>query len=343
MTAAPATATLHRYRSVLWFAALLLLIVFTERHIIGLPAFGQRPLLPVGVAVDLLVVMPALFYCLVVRPCGLSVASLGGAVGAGLALAFWLIPVAQQQPLRVLHWLPLLLEVVALAVAATKVRRLVRAYRVAYAAEARVGPSLRAAVGGLGRLGVFLLAEVDLLRYALLGWWAAPEVPAAAVPYSNCRASGFTAFIVMVAIALLVETAALHLLIGHWSPVLANWVLFFDVYAVLTCVAHGHAVRLRPSLLTADALELRVGVMWQLIVPRAALTAVTPLRDYPANLPDALNLTRLLFTTPNLLLTFAGPVELAGPYDTRRTARHIAIYLDEPQVFIQGLKKQMTD
>lgn len=339
MTAALAPATAVRYRPVLWFAALLLLIVFTERHVVGLPAFSQRPLLPVGVTVDLLVVVPALFYFLVVRPCGLSVASLSGAVGAGLALAFWLIPVAQQQPLRALHWLPVLLEAVALAVAATKVRRLVRAYRAAYAAEARVGPSLRAAVGELGRPGAFLLAEVDLLRYALLGWWAAPEVPAAAVPHSNYRASGFTAFIVMVAVALLVETAALHLLVGHWSPAVANWVLFFDVYAVLTCVAHGHAVRLRPSLLTADALQVRVGAMWQFTVPRAALADVAPLHDHPAAQPHTLNLTRLLFTTPNLLLTFAEPVELTGPYGTRRTARHVAIYLDKPQDFIQELKK----
>lgn len=334
-----ASAASAARRPVLLFAGLLVLIILIERRVTGLPAFARQPLLPVGVVVDLLLVVPALFYVLVVRPLRLSAASLGGAVGVGLALAFWLIPVAQQQPLRALRWLPGLLEALTLAVAAAKARRMVRAYRATYAQLPHYWPALRAAVAALGRVGALLLAEADLLRYALLGWWAAPDVPAAAVPFSSHRESGFPAFIAMLTVALLVETAGLHLLVGHWSPALAAWVLVFDAYAVLTCVAHGHAVRLRPSLLFAETLELRVGTMWRLVVPRAALLAVEPLRDRPAPHPDTLDLTRLLFTTPNLLLTFTEPVTLAGPYGTHRTARRVAFYLDEPAPFRQAAQQ----
>ena len=326
-----------RFRPAVLFAGLLLGIVGIEHVVTTLPAFSQQPLLPVGVTVDLLVVVPALFYFLMVRPYRLAVASLAGVVGACLALAFWLIPVAQQQPLRALGFLPALLELVAIGLLATKARRLVRAYRAAFAREPAWWPSLQAAVRSLGPIGEFMLAEINLLRYAVLGWWAAPELGHQAEAFSNHRESGFVALTVMLGVGLAVETASLHLLARHWSPTLAAWLLPLHAYTLLTLVAHSHAVRLLPVLLTADALTLRVGCMWQVAVPRAAVVAIEPLRDVPAARPATLNLARLLFTTPNLLLTFAEPIELIGPYGIRRTARRVAIYLDQPRQFVAAV------
>lgn len=327
----------NRFRPVLLFGGLLLLIVGTEHVITTQPVFSQQPLLPTGVAFDLLVVVPALFYFLVVRPYQLSITSVAGVVGGCLALAFWIIPAAQQQPLQALSWVPALLEAIALGVMVTKARRLVQAYRAAYAQEPRFWPSLQAAVHTLGRLGLFMLAEINLLRYALLGWGAVPEVNKEAAAFSNYRASGFTALMVMFGVVLAVETAVLHLLVGHWSASLASWLLVLHAYTVLTLVAHVHAVRLLPALLTADSLVLRVGCMWHLAVPRAAIISIESLRDAPNADPETLNLTRLLFVTPNLLLTFAEPVVLTGPYGTCRTARRVAVYLDEPRPFIAAI------
>ena len=99
-------------------------------------------------------------------------------------------------------------------------------------------------------------------------------------------------------------------------------------------LAHGRAVRRCPALLTADLLVLRVGFAWQVAVPRAQVKAIEPLRDAPAAGTGALNLSKLLFTPPNLLLTFAEPVAVAGPYGTRRSARQVAVYLDQPTQFV---------
>ena len=99
-------------------------------------------------------------------------------------------------------------------------------------------------------------------------------------------------------------------------------------------VAHAHAVRLSPALLTADELMVSVGSMWHLAVPRTALVSAELLPDIPISEPETLNLAKLLFTAPNLLLTFAEPVTVAGPYGIRRTVRRVAVYLDEPQPFV---------
>jgi hypothetical protein len=236
--------------------------------------------------------------------------------------------------LHLLRLLPALLEAATLGLTAARARRLVLAYRAAYAREPSFWASAQAAVGSLGAVGQLLLTEIRLLRYAGLGWWATAEVPASAKAFSSHRESGFVALVATAAAVLVVEAACVHLLAQHWCPSLAPWLLFVDVYGLLFLLGHAQAVRLRPVLLSADELCIRVGFVWELAVPRAALVAATVLREAPAAGMGVLGLSKLLFASPNLLLTFAEPVVVVGPYTIRRTAQRIAVYLDQPRQFI---------
>lgn len=167
-----------------------------------------------------------------------------------------------------------------------------------------------------------------------LAWWLLPVPAAVTAAFSSHRESGFVALMVMSCFGLLIESAALHLLVRLWSPAAAGWLLIVDAYTLLLFVAHGHAVRLQPTLLTADELQVRVGFFWQLTVSRAALQTAEALRDDFAAGPDTLNLARPLLTAPNVMLTFAAPVIVTGPYGIRRSARRLALYLDQPQAFL---------
>jgi hypothetical protein len=331
--------SLDRFRLAIWFGALLLLVIGVERTITTTTLFSQRPILPYAVTFDLLVGLPTLFYWLVVRRYQLPISSLTGVVGACLALAYWLLPVAQQAPLQALYFLPAVLEGLTLLLLVAKGRRLVRSYQLAYQQQPHFWPCVQAAVQQtLGPAGVLLIAEVDMLRYAVLGWWAKPEIMPQAAIFSTYRESGFTAMASMVGVALVVETTVVHLLVTLWSARIAGWLLFFEAYTLVILLAHGQAVRLRPVLLTADTLHLKVGFVWQLTVPVAELVAVASLRDTPTPAPDLLNLTKLLFTPPNLVLTFSHPVTVKGPYGIQRTGRRLAVYLDQPQQFMAALK-----
>ena len=325
-----------RLRPLLLFAGLALAIVATEHAITTRPIFYQHPALPVAVVFDLLVVLPALFYWLVLRRYGLPTSTLGAAVGVCLALAFWLLPADRQQPLRALAFLPTLLEGAALLTAAARARRLWRAYRAARSQLGR-GPSLGLALEQvLGQPGVFLVAEATMLRYAVLGWWAPVEVHPAHAVFSGHRESGFVTLMVAVGFLVLIETTSVHLVVGHWYPVAANWLTLLSGYTVLLLVAHIHAVRLCPLLLEPQALVVRVGFVWQVAVSRTAVVA-TAIREAPAPAPDMLNAAKVLLTSPNVLLTFAAPVVVAGPYGTSRTVRRLALHLDRPQELLRAL------
>jgi hypothetical protein len=328
----------NRFRPALWFGALLLLIISLEHTVTTFALFRQRPILPYAVTFDLLVVIPSLFYGLVVRRYQLPLSSLVGVVGACLALAYWLLPVAQQAPLHALRFLPALLEAITCLLLVAKARRLRQHYRAAYQQQPHFWPSAQVALQQtLGSAGVGLVAEVEMLRYALFGWWTQPAVPPAATAFSSYRDSGFIAFAVLVGVALSVETAVLHLLVSRWSTGVAGWLLLSNLYTLVLLVAHGQAARLRPTLLTADTLQLNVSFVWHVTIPLGELVAIDSLRDTPEPAADLLNLTKLLFTPPNLLLTFAEPVTVKGAYGMQRTGRRLAMYLDQPQQFREAI------
>ncbi len=323
-----------RLGPLLAFGLLAVLVVGIERAITYRVDFSQRPLLPMGVAADMLIFLPALFYVLVVRPYRLPLSTILGVLGVCLSLAAWLIPGPQWRALRLLPLLPALLEAATLGLAAARARRLVRAYRAAYARDPRFWPSVQEAISSLGAVGQLLLTELNLLRYAGLGWWASPEVPARATAFSSYRESGFVALVATAAAMVVVEATCVHLLAQHWCPGLAPWLLLLDAYSLVFLLGHAQAVRLRPVLLSPDELRLRIGFVWELAVPRTALVAVAVLREAPAAGTGVLSLSKLLFASPNMLLTFAEPVLVIGPYTLRRPAQRIAVYLDQPQQFI---------
>ena len=160
-----------RLRPVLTFAALALLVVGIEHTVVQLPSFPQHPALSWAVLVDVVVGLPLLFYVLLLRRYRLSPLVLGTVVSACLALACWLLPVPQWPSRALLRLLPVALEGGTLLVLAIRGRALLRAYRAAGAHETRPLPRLLPAAGQvLGVAGVLLVAELDMLRYALLGW-----------------------------------------------------------------------------------------------------------------------------------------------------------------------------
>lgn len=323
-----------RFQPAAWFLAVLSLVLTTKYFIIGRPEFSQRPVVSAGVTFDLIVGLPLLFYFVVLRGYRLPLSTLIAAFGGALALAYWLIPPAQQQYLGWAGYLASGLEVVAVGLALGRVRRIAQAYRAARQRGPDFLENLETALqAGLGRLAGPVLAEVALLRYALLGGWAAPEVGPTDTAFSSYRESGFGALVAVGGFVLVVESGALHLLLYRWNHVAAWLWLAVDVYTLLLLLAHAQAVRLRPVLVSATGVTVRVGLFWRVVAPRTALLSVGALTDAPAPRPGLLNAARPLLTPPNLLLTFVAPVVVDGPYGLRRSVTQLALYLDQPAAF----------
>ncbi|MFD2785930.1 hypothetical protein [Hymenobacter rubripertinctus] len=335
MTAAP----LVRYRPLLGFALLLVAFVGAEFLVIQRSDFTFRPALPAAVSFDLLVLLPGLFYWLVVRPCRLPVSTVAAAFTAAVALAFWLLPPPQQ---TYVHWAKhslVAVEALMLTLALLNLRRLRRAYRVAAEETPDVVANLQTAFQSVfGRPLTPLVSEISLFYYALLSWRARPEIRPADQVFTAYRDSAFTAYLGTVGLLSVVEMGVAHVLLVRWSPIAALVGAGLHAYGLLLLLAHLRAVRLRPVRLTeAGELVVRVGFLWELRLPAAAVAASVLIPDVPPAAPGLVNAARLLLTPPNLLLTLHEPHMARGPYGFPQQVRRLALYLDNPQVFQASL------
>jgi hypothetical protein len=327
-----------RLRPALWFAGLLLALLFVERLVTTLPEFSLQPALPAAVTFDLLLGIPLLYYWLIVRRYQLPVTTVVAAFGAALAIGYYLIPKPQQQHL---HWASQslgLLKVGVVVVSIINLRRLVRAYQAARQHSADYLLNLSAAFQTVfGRSLGPLVSEISMFRYALLSWRAAPEVGAAETAYFSHRESGFTPLIITLAGLSVVETGAVHLLASRWNATAALVLLILDLYTLVFLLAHLRAVALRPVVVTAEHLVVRVGFVWRAVVPLQSIAAVEALRDEPTADKQTLNVAKPLLTSPNVLITLAEPTTVTGMYGIQRRVNRVALYVDNHTTLRQQL------
>ena len=320
------------------FGILAALLVATEHTVVHWAKFSQHPALAPAVALDLLVILPALFYGCVVRRYQLPLSTVAAVFGGGLVLSHWLLPAPG---LPVLAWagrVASVLEVGTLGYAAVRARRLWHAYQAAQTQSADFLDNLHSATElVLGRLGGVIATEFALGRYALLGGWARPEVGPAEVAFSTYQKSGFVALLATAAGLSVVEMAAAHLMVGHWYPGVAWGLTIPSGYSLLWLLAHGQAVRCRPVLVSPQALVVRIGMIWRVTIPLCDILDVQTLMEEPRAKAGQLNAARLLLVAPNLMLTLATPQVVHGPYGLHRTVCRLAIYVDEPQRLRQQL------
>lgn len=333
-------ASTTNYRFALWFGLLLLTVIGVEFFAIQRPDFALRPALPAAVSFDLVVLLPALFYFLVVRPYRLPLSMLVTAFAGAVALAFWLLPPAQQTYLAWTKYGLVAAEGLTLVWAVLNVRRLLRAYRVAHVQNPDVVLSLRAACQEVfGRPLAPLVTEISLFYYALLSWRARPEIRPTDYVFTAYRESAFTAYLGTVALLSVVEMGVAHVLLLRWSPTAALVGGFLHAYFLLQLLAHLRAVRLRPVYLgAAGELVIRVGFMWELRLPAAAIASCTSITDAPPAAPGLINTARLLLTPANLLLTLREPQLAQGPYGFSQTVERLTLYLDNPQEFQTAMR-----
>jgi len=327
-----------RLGPLLWFGGLAALLVAVEYAVVHRADFGQHPALPPAVAFDLLVTLPALFYFCLVRRYQLPLNTLAAAVGGGLALSHWLLPNAD---LPLVAWagrVSAAAEVLTMGYLAVRLRRVLRAYQAGRLQSVDFIENLLAAGQPvLGRLTEAVMTEVALFRYAVLGGWAQAEVGPADIAFSTHQKTGFVAMLAAFGGLSVVEMAAAHLVVGHWYPRVAWLLTGVSGYSLLWLLAHAQAVRCRPVVVSATAVVVRVGLVWRVAIPKAQLSSAMLLTDVPTPTPGLLNAAKLLFTTPNLLLTLAEPQQVRGPYGLQRTVCQLAIYVDEPAALLRQL------
>jgi hypothetical protein len=295
-----------------------------------------------GLTLDLTVVVPGLFYLLVARPRGWSRLTVLPVFLICILIAGQVIPAGHRQVLDLVGYAAVLAELALIGAAVRGALRWRRDCRAAFASAGDPYLGLRESAGSVfGPVAGSVVAyEVALLGYACAGWTRAARRACRAAPgeqvFTLHREVAYVPLIAALALALAVESTAVHLLVRLWSPVAAWTLTALSLYALVWLIGDLQAARLRPVCLSRDALCVRVGLRWTAVVPLARIAAVRDPRSATAADRRAV-LKAVLVGAPNRRLDLTAPVTAIGPYGISRRVTTIDLHVDEPVRFDAAL------
>lgn len=316
----------YRVRAPWWIAcaAALAVIYAAVFALVHSAMFARAPdWIALGATFDLTVTATLVVWWLGVRrgalPWWFAVATLSW----GVALARSHVPHA---PLGALVAAGAALEVVTVGWLLVRIRRVIRGARAAQGD----GP-IAALEAGLvaarmpARVAAILAGELGALGLALSGWFRRPR------PGFAMRSTGWLLYAGVLCFLVVVETAAAHIALAMWKPVIAWISTIISAYALIWLVGDAQAIRLYPVAIAGGALRVMIGVRWRTTIPLADITAVTETQTVP---DGALSLALLV---PTVLVTLRAPVEVVGLLGRRKRADRIALTIDDPRAFIAAV------
>lgn len=280
---------------------------------------AQQRLVATAAALDLTITAPAVAYLLLVRTGRMRWPLLVPMVVVGFLLAEATLPSVHQDVLVPLRFLAIPGEI-ALVI------YLVLAARKALAGEpgqdadvvTRFRSTAHRALGNRVAADV-VTTEAMLLYYALR-----PRQPREAGAFTVHRSAGYGPILVALAMAIVVETVAVHFFVRLWSPALA-WVLTgLSVYALLWLLGDFRALASRTSRVNATHFLFRFGLRWEADIPLDQIEVVSDgERAQSARVVSLLG-------APNLHLRFTEPVQVLGLYGWRRKMQELRLRVDDP-------------
>jgi hypothetical protein len=290
-------------------------------------AFALHPdVLAWAVTFDLTLTVPLLYWAFVVRTGRARALTIAPVFLLAMALAAVLVPKGQQAFLRDLRFLGAPMELVLLGALGYRIFRASRERSTSADPYDRILSASRV-LAGEGRAAEVIASEGATMYYALFCWRKQPAETGGR-PFTLHERSGWGTVVACILVLLVAESIGLHLLVQMWSMKAAWVVTFFDVWGILWLLGDYHALRLRRSTVTDDAVELRYGLRWSLTIPRSNIASVTEIRseaDWKCR--DVLKVA--ILEEPRWLITLHEPMTAHGMASLRKTIRAVALLPDQ--------------
>lgn len=340
------TAKLKLTLNLYWafFLSFVLTICFVDRWIARSAYFTQNPnIMSLAITIDIAVVIPVLYYFLVLRKKQAPIITLIPAIVVSLVIAGFVLPSTQQ---TYLHWIKKLLpalELIVLAFVLSKFRTIVQNFHAAKQSEIyftdALAVSVKQALGNLPGLGI-ILTEFSLLYFAFGGWFKQfVNRNANHIPFSYHRKSGYAAILGALSMVIISETIALHLLLQHWS-LLAAWILTgLSIYTFFWLLGDYQAMRLHPIILGQELLYLRIGLRWQAVIPLTEIAGIQKFNWRERKADDCLHLS--VFGDPRLVIHCKRTVLAKGLFGIKRKVNRIGLSVDDEKLFLEELNKRV--
>ena len=331
------------------FALVLLSIYAAAFALPRSQLFSRNPDLgALGITLDLILLVPLLYYLLLVRKTNLPAATVLPVFLFSLYGASVVLPRNYHTYLDIAHYLILPAELLVLSLIGIRVSRdvrRVRSWSTASGQERDILERLRQLLRSYLPIPLAANAvahEIACLYYAFFAWRAKTDLEDGEQGFSYHVRNGYGGVLFAVMLVGTVEMGAVHFLVHRWSSAVAWALTAVSLYGLVWLLGHFQAIRLRPIRLTENSLDVRLGLLWNVQIPFASLVGVRPARGQARDraAPGYLHAAPLRAAT--FYLELAEPVDVPGPYGyTRRNVRRIGIFVDDAAGFEQALEERI--
>lgn len=337
-------------RSSYLFIALLLLIVSADMAFIRLSQPEEDRILVYAVLFDFVLVLPFLYWFIMMRPKGKSIVKVAPLPIIGAAAAWVALP----ESLRGLVWQTIWpIEAVIIAVELVFIGyelrvayRFIRHYRLAAKHEPNTAEALRIAMVegfGRGKLAGFLLHDLSMLYYLFFSWGrkrkSAAESSVSRFTYH--RTTSRTLYAAIITKIMFLEGVAMHLLLQQWSH-WAAWIMTIaDAWLLALIWADNRASRLQPIQFDGRLLKLRYGLQIQADIPLTAIANIACSTEYHPDRQEQKESAIALLSTPNVRIELLQPLQIEGLLFQIRTVKYIYLAVDEPKAFVQQVNEAL--
>ena len=324
--------TLTNTRRTPLFAGLAALVLVSEWVIVHTIALSESRLLAPAILSDLTLVLPALYYGLVLRPTRRPLLEAAPIATAGSLVAAILLH-GHQPTASLVLWAGILAEFAVLALLGMKLYAATQKFKSSAPTD-----DLLLRLDSLPERWVRILGlELVVLYYAFVG----PRTRPVSNPntFSYTEKSGLGGLLFALGFVTVVEGLVVHFLLRQWRPV-AGWIFTgLHAYTLLWLSAAYQAARLRPILLTETTMLLRLSLLWTAEIPLEQVARVESIKERP----QGQEILRAAFgDDPRLLLTLKAPFPIRGLLGVSKTVTQIALYVDEPERLRSALQAAGT-
>jgi hypothetical protein len=289
-----------------------------------------------GVTIDLTVSIPLLYYFFLVRTRQVAPLTIIPVFVVCMALATRVVPVPQQSMLQQLRFLAAPLDLVTIWMI---VRRAARLRSISIARGDGDDPVARFRVVatqlfGNAAIGEAVAFEVATFWFSIAGW-RKPRREG----FTFHERAGWDTILVCILVLVVSESIGVHLFLQRWSATAAWVVTALDLYGMIWLIGDYHALRLRVTTVTPDALELRYGIRWYATIARDNIASVERVqKESQWKRKGVLKIA--LLDEPRVLVTLREPVVAHAFAGITKRIDALALLPDDVEGFEAALRRE---
>lgn len=339
--------------SISFFAIIALFILLVDSVVVR--TAESNDWLVYALLFDFMLVVPLLYWLLVVRRSGKKITALLPLPMLGAFAAWLVLPAGQKSMVWHGIWpIELLIFMAEAAIIVYEIRlvlRLILRFKQLRAAAVHPGEAIREAtvdVLGVSRLASIIAHDASMIYYLFFSWKRRrkqehiQELEGEHV-YTYHRETNQVLLAAFATKLIVIESVVVHLLLMQWSHVAAWIVSVSELWLLALLWADCRASVLRPIRLERDRLRLRYGLRVQADIPLSAIAeAECSTEGYKVSRPEWKEAIGTTIGQPNVKLTLASLRRVEGLLFLPRSVRTIYLSVDQPQQLVKQLNAAMN-